>query len=444
MKKSVWTKWLCSITATMGLGSLAVAGESRGFINTDAVFGDGIQLVSNECTTEACDPNVCIPDPCCPIDTCDAGGCGCFGGDGFDLGNKLFAEDSGWDVGGWAQFGYHSANDGTFNTYPGKFQAHQLNLYVEKKADGSEGLGFGGRVDLMYGTDASNTQSFGNAPGRFDFDSSWNHGQYGWAMPQLYGEVAYKDLSVKVGHFYTLLGYQVVPATGNFFYSIPYTFNFGEAFTHTGALATYKASDKVTFYGGYTLGWDTGFDQYLGGSSFLGGATVAVTDNVTATYICTAGDLGWIGEGYSHSIVIDYKINEKWEYVLQSDYDTMDKSINAQFNAPFGGYDAVGINQYLFYTVNDKWKLGGRLEWWKCNGESINEMALGVNYKPIKNLTIRPEVRYNWVPGSVAPGPFSQGPLPVGTNAIGNASNNTTANDYNDNFIFGIDAVLTF
>ena len=452
MTKSGWKKWLCTVTATMGMGSLAVAG-GNGFINTDSVFGENgnnIRLVSDACASDPCTADPCAPANCCPsiTDSCDGcGGCGLLGGDGFDLGNKLFAEDSGWDLGGWMSIGYHSANDGVFNTYPGHVQMHQLNVYVEKKADGSNGLGFGGRMDLMYGTDASNTQSFGNNPQNFDFAGAWNHGQYGWAIPQLYAEVAYKDLSVKVGHFYTLLGYQVVPSTGNFFYSIPYTFNFGEAFTHTGALATYKASDKVTVYGGYTLGWDTGFDQRFGGSSFLGGISVAATDKITATYIATAGDLGWIGDGYSHSLVVDYKINDKWEYVFQTDYDTMDSSVNAQFN-PFpagsGSYDAVGINQYLFYTVNEKWKLGGRLEWWKANGESINEMALGVNYKPIKNLTIRPEVRYNWVPGSVAPGAFSQGPLPVGTSAIGNASNNTVANDYNDNFIFGIDAVFTF
>lgn len=453
MTKSGWKKWLCTVTATMGMGSMALAGDARGFINTDSVFGEegnNIRLVSNSCTTDPCAPDACAPtDPCCPgigdacdaalsSEGCDAGGCGFLGGDGFDLGSKLFDEGSGWDVGGWMQFGYTNKNDGVFNTHPGRFNAHQMNLYVEKVADGSNGVGFGGRVDLMYGVDASNTQSFGNNPGNFDFANGWDHGIYGWAMPQLYGEVAYKDLSVKVGHFYTLLGYQVVPATGNFFYSIPYTFNFGEAFTHTGALATYKASDKVTLYGGYTLGWDTGFDQRFGGSSFLGGASVAVTDKITATYICTAGDLGWIGEGYSHSLVIDYKINDKWEYVLQTDHDTMDKSINA--TSGFGHYDASGVNQYLFYTINDQWKAGARAEWWKCNGTSLYEMAYGINYKPMKNLTIRPEVRYNWVPGTIGNAPFSQGPLPVAS-ATGNG---TTANDYNNNFIFGIDAVLTF
>ena len=70
------------------------------------------------------------------------------------------------------------------------------------------------------------------------------------AIPQLYVEAGYGDLSVKAGHFYTIIGYEVVQATGNFFYSHAYTFNFSEPFTHTGVLATYNASDDVT-----DLGW---------------------------------------------------------------------------------------------------------------------------------------------------------------------------------------------
>src|SRR5690606_21833194 len=125
-------------------------------------------------------------------------------------------------------------------------------------------------------------------PGHWDYLNGWDHGYYGWAMPQLYAEVAYGDLSVIAGHFYTLLGYEVVPATGNFFYSHAFTMYNSEAFTHTGVLATYSASDNLTLYGGWTLGWDTGFNQFGGGSSFLGGASVGITDDATITYILTA------------------------------------------------------------------------------------------------------------------------------------------------------------
>lgn len=356
-------------------------------------------------------------------------------GDPFDLGDRIFCEDSGWDLAGWTQWGYHSANDGVFNTHPGNLDLQQGYMYLEKEADGSCGIGLGGRVDVLYGTDASNTQSFGNHFGRFDYAASFNHGVYGWAIPQAYLEVAYEKLSVKVGHFYTLLGYQVVPATGNFFYSIPYTFNFGEAFTHTGALATYEVNENVTVYGGWTLGWDTGFDQLRGGNSFLGGASVKLTDDLTATYICTAGNLGWIGQGYTHSLVVDWVINDKWEYVFQSDLDSINNSPNATI-APgvYGHYDALGVNQYLFYTVCDNVRAGARMEWWKAEGISLCEMAYGINYRPHANVLFRPEVRYNWVPAGVVPGFL---PVPPGPNQ-------TAASDYINNTIFGVDCIITF
>lgn len=338
-------------------------------------------------------------------------------GDPWDFSDTVLGEESDLDIGGWFQFGYTNESDGVFNTHPNHVDLQQSYLYLEKVADGSEGLDFGGRMDFLYGTDGPNTQAFGNRPGNWDFMNGFDHGVYGWALPQAYLEAAYGDLSVKAGHFYTLLGYQVVPATGNFFYSIPFTFNFSEAFTHTGVLATYSASDDVTIYAGWTLGWDTGFDQFNDGNSFLGGTSVAVTDDVTVTYILTAGNLGWLGDGYTHSIVADWVINDEWEYVFQSDYVGVD-SVGG------GHYDTIGLNQYLFYTFSDKLKAGARGEWWKADGISYYEMAFGVNIIPTANLRIRPEVRYNWAPGTTtANNPFG---ITV------------------DETIFGIDAILTY
>jgi len=227
-------------------------------------------------------------------------------------------------------------------------------------------------------------------------------------MPQLYGEVAYGDWSVKVGHFYTLVGYEVVTAPDNFFYSHSYTMFNSEPFTHTGVLASYAASDNLELYGGWTLGWDTGFDQFGDGSNFLGGFSVTMHDDVTATYILTAGDFGWRGEGYTHSVVIDATVSDNLEYVLQSDFVDASNVPNSA-----GGVfdnDDIGINQYLFYALNDCWALGTRMEWWKSDFNSVSdadmrsyyELTGGINYKPHANVIVRPEVRYNWTPSEDA------------------------------------------
>lgn len=376
----------------------------------------------------------------CNCPRCQAAACGGWWGEDFTSclfnsdAEKFDLSDSFWkameiespiDFGGWTQFGYHNKSDGVFNTKPHDFQAQQVYFYIDKVADGSEGLDWGFRTDILYGTDAPNTQAFGNRPGRWDYLNGWDRGaQYGWAMPQLYGELAYDKLSVKFGHFYTLLGYQVVPATGNFFYSIPYTFNFSEAFTHTGVLGTYNASDDVTVYAGWTLGWDTGFDQLNSGNSFLGGTSLKLTDDLTMIYITTFGNMGWLGRGYTHSLVFDWVIDENWEYVFQSDLVTVDTpagATNVFTGAPSTHYDTVGINQYLFYKITDQIKAGGRVEWWKADGISFYEVAFGVNILPIPNLIIRPEVRHNWSPSNAL----------IGT-------------PYKDQTIGAIDLILTF
>jgi len=422
MRKLMSEAWLLSLASMLGMAASTSAQDNLYVKQAEAIFGAAQPPLIQQVAGEECGPAACI-DPCL-TDACDSAGCGkgfLFGSDEpFDLGDQLFEEGSGWDIGGWMSWGYTNRSDGLFNTHPGRFNNNQSWLYAEKIADGSNGVGFGGRVDLLYGVDAQNTQAFGNNPGVYDFQNGWDHGIYGWALPQLYGEVAYGDWNIKAGHFYTLLGYEVVGAAGNFFYSHAFTMNNSEAFTHTGVLATYSASDNVTVYGGWTLGWDTGFDQLGQGNSFLGGLSVGVTDDLTVTYILTAGNLGWFGTGYTHSIVADWIINDNWEYVAQSDLVSLDQM--GPGNTAFAS--SIGLNQYLFYKLSDQVKLGGRMEWWKAGGESYYGITGGVNYRPIANLVIRPEVRYQWSPAYNA---LNNGLVPVDEGAI-----------------FGIDAVLTF
>ncbi len=309
--------------------------------------------------------------------------------------------------GGWTQFGYHNKDSyhDLFNQNEDRVNLHQQWAYAERVADGSCGWDWGFRIDALYGIDANNTQAFGNNPGTWDFQNGFDHGQYGFAIPQAYVELAKGDLSVKAGHFYTLIGYEVVTAPDNFFYSHAFTMNNSEPFTHTGAIATYNMNDNVTLYGGWTAGWDTGFDQFNDGSNWLGGFSLGLTDNVTFTYMSTYGDFGFIAPGqndsYSHSLVLDVAVTERFNYVLQSDLlDAGDGSPSPVPGATVvDESDTVGINQYFIYTLNDCWAAGARVEWWKNNGVSTNAATFGVNYRPHANLVFRPEVKHEWIPG---------------------------------------------
>jgi len=184
-----------------------------------------------------------------------------------------------------------------------------------------------------------------------------------------------------------------VTAPDNFFYSHSLTMYNSEPFTHTGALATYSVSDSTSVYAGWTMGWDTGFDRFRGGNSFLGGFSTSLSDDVTFTYISTAGDFGVRNNGYAHSLVFDVAVTDNLNYILQSDLVQTNSPATGPFAAP--GED-VGINQYLIYTVSDTVGVGSRVEWWKRDGNSQYAATFGVNVKLMDNLIIRPEVRHDW------------------------------------------------
>lgn len=359
---------------------------------------------------------------------CDTGGMGCDSagclGGGCDLGDpwSLFGEVNGWTAGGWLQTGYHSKGNGLFNSRPDEFQVHQAWMYLEKAADGSNGLGFGGRFDAMYGTDSQDTQAFGADRG---WDNGFDNGpDYGFALPQAYVEAAYGDTSVKVGHFYTIIGWEVVTAPDNFFYSHAYTMYNSEPFTHTGILATQNVSDDLTVWGGYTFGWDSGFND--NGDNFLGGFSAAMSDNLTLTYATTIGRFGearfgGVEKGYMHSIVADIALSDDLQYIFQSDY------LDTENNVGVPVRDTFGINQYLIKTINDCWAVGGRFEWWNAEFDGLGDndvyaLTLGVNHKPHANVIVRPEVRWDWDDSGVTAG----------------------LEDGDEQFTFGMDTILLF
>jgi len=370
------------------------------------------------------------------------------------------AKERGWQIGGWTSFGYQNNPDGAFtgngvfnNEYFGTpiiggapfnnaYEWDHLNLsqsaiYIGKVADGSNGIGLGGRVEVMYGMDGNEFQSFGNDPGNYDFVSGLDHGIYEWAIPQLYGEVAVGKLSVKVGHFYTPVGYEVLPNTGQFFMSRQLTFYNSEPFTHTGAYGTYTVNDKFNFSAGWVLGMDTGFDQFGGGNSFLGGFTYTVNDKVQFLNYLIGGDLGWRGNGIINSSIVTFKWTDKLQSVHQFDVLGTDLETTVAigpfaFTRPVNfatdgiAHDSIGQINYLFYDINPRVKAGIRQEWYKADSVSYNTITYGLNVRPMANLVVRPEVRHM----------FSTG------------ANNTFfqpgRGDLFNQTVFGIDAVLSY
>jgi hypothetical protein len=362
-------------------------------------------------------------------------------------------KDTGVKISGHSQWGYVSAPDGAFTGNGnslnekqwGQFGLQQQYHFIEKIADGSKGWGWGFRIDGMYGLQGFDGQSFGNInPGHWDFANGFDHNPYQFALPQMYGELAYDKLSVKMGHFYTIVGYEVVPSTAQFFVTRQLTFWNSEPFTHTGALATYKVTDKFSVLGGWVAGMDTGFYQFNGGSSFLGGFSWTIDDKTTLAYSMIWGNLGWRGNGAINSVILSRQWTKKFSTVhqfddLATDLNTLTTNPNNPnafvfTNTPqnynqLGGVprQSVGFINYGFYDLTEKIKAGVRGEWYRPDGVSYYTLSWGLNYKPYPNLIFRPEIREMWSPN----------------HQIYTGAGGYSGNIYNQT-VYAIDMILTF
>lgn len=413
---------------------------------------------------------------------------------GLNINDTQLFKKAGLTFGGWINAGatYNAANPSngfngpvTFSDRANDFQLNQLYAFLQKPV-ATEGSSFdlGGRVDFMFGTDSIFTQAYGVPAYDVNGGQALNRGHwdlnllrngnrfYDIALPQAYLESYIpigNGLTVKAGHFYTPIGYEVVTAPDNFFYSHAYTMQYGEPFTHTGILGNYTVDSNWSgmagvLTGSATGGWDGGFDRQLGNWTGIGGVTWNTDDKGTSYNI--SGTYGGTSEHSSntwamYSMVFKHNVTDKLHLVLQHDHGYADGVITAK---GIKNTEWYGLNGYAFYDIQDNLSAGLRAEWFRdqdgfrtCNpgrvaaalndsfgtavssagdastvgcpsGASYYAMTAGLTWKPLKWLNVRPNVRYDWADGAnAANGAY----LPFGNNK-------------RDQFLFSTDAVISF
>ncbi len=408
-----------------------------------------------------------------------------------DPNESSFMKDNNLKIGGWLNAGvtYNANNPSnnfngpvTFGDRSAEPQINQLNLYIQKAvATEGDDWDVGGRFDFMFGTDSIFTQAYGVPALDVNTGQALNRGSwdlnflgkndnrfYDIALPQAYAEFYVpvgNGLNVKVGHFYTPIGYETVPAPDNFFYTHAYTMQYGEPFTHTGIMANYAIDGNWSVMGGAvtgsaTGGWDGGWDKQLGNWSGLMGATWTSDDKNTS--FNASGTYGGTSEHSSddfafYSLVLKHNITDKFHMMLQHDHGFADNIVG------LGDSEWYGINTHLTYDVLDNLTAGVRGEWFRdqkgfrvcspgrvaaatdgsgssyatggqftsgCTAGSYYAVTAGVNWKPVKWLNVRPNVRYDWVDASA----FAGGGSALGPFGDGN----------DDQFLFSTDFNISF
>ncbi len=361
-------------------------------------------------------------------------------------------DDSPVKVYGWIQNSFTGNTNGrprsglNFGVNPNnlanQWMGNQYYLIFEKALQQNDKVNFGFRFDNLFGNDAQ----FNHAHGIFDRAFKTNYfSQYDPA--QYYAEVHLPwftegGLDIKGGRFYTLAGYEVVPATGRPLLSVPYMFNYGQPFTHSGALTTLHLTKNINIYNGVINGWDRQFDQrltwgYIGGfsaTSNSGKTSLATTfiegPNQFPTFLPASQNpiyptgvipppaqfAGRRNPGYHSNnrnlitTVLTRKWTDKFTQVLETDQAW-------ETNVPFALGNTDGFNRHnaqwysfgnwFLYSFNEKLTGVWRSEIFRDNngvrtGFSANysEFTLGAIYKPKPYLWIRPEARYDFANGA--------------------------------------------
>jgi hypothetical protein len=392
----------------------------------------------------------------------------------------LGREDKPVKVYGWLQNSYtYNANGRgitgqnfgvTPNNLANQWQGNQYYVIVEKPLEQNDKINFGFRVDSLFGND----WLFNHSHGIFDTAFKINHFA-GYDPAQFYAEMHLPWLTkggidIKGGRFYTILGYEVVPATGRPLLSVPYMFNYGQPFTHIGVLSTWHLTDRINIYNGAVNGSDHGIIEnlkynYLGGITwtskdskaniaistiagpqqyprFLPSNTYIQPTGVPVTPPQFSGRVNPFYAGNDRStttLVGSYKWTDKFTQVIESD---LSFEANVPFSSPITARNPLGRHNAEWQSFGNWflwqfWKQDDRdimTAVWRSevfrdnNGirtgfsDNFYEMTVGFIIKPKPYLWVRPEFRYDWAQ-------FTH-PYTDGTR--------------NSQFTIGVDAILLF
>jgi hypothetical protein len=373
-------------------------------------------------------------------------------------------QNLGIKVGGWLEQGWTANSQYPLSHFNGplalndrdEYELNQLWLFLDRPTN-TRGYGWdvGGHVDIVYGTDWRFGQGWG-LENRINEEDQL----YGLVLPQMYGELALNNLTVRAGRMAGLLGYEQVPSVANFFYSHSYSMTYTEPQLITGIVGSYKLSDEWSAQAGIDRGWYM-WEDVNHRNDFTGGVDWTSRDKQTKIgYHLTNGwqnnlaQMAQMKNWFAYSLVWQQQLSGDLKYVFQHNLGVAEDMAPGDAPRTFKDAKWYTINQYLLYTINPRWSAGARIEWMrdrngaKVAGLAANpdyagvrawdgfgyagdfyEFTMGLNYRPNANWVIRPECRWDCYNGARS---WALDNLPFGDGSSDNQ------------FTFAVDAIVTF
>lgn len=379
--------------------------------------------------------------------------------------NVLGMQDSPIKIYGWIQNSFtgnpSQPSDGvnfgvTPNYKANEWMGNQYYTIIENPIEQTDEVNFGFRIDSLFGHDWQFNKMIGL------FDEAFNPGQFaGWDPAQFYAEVHLPVLTrggvdIKGGRMYTLAGYEVVPAIGRPLLSVPYMFTFGQPFTHFGMMSTWHVTDRLNIHNCAINGWDRWINQnfkwgYMGGFSwtsknaklgltsilvwgpnqypfFFGqGTTILPTGYAPAGFLAGRRNRAYPDNDRTlFTTVLTYQWTDKLLQVIETDQAFEDDVPGIGAGGTSQNAEWYSFGNWFLYSFNDKWTGVWRSEVFRDDdgartgfATNFSEITLGLIYKPVPYIWIRPEARYDWArSGTPYNGGNSNSQFTIGLDAI--------------------------
>ncbi|MDB5304919.1 MAG: hypothetical protein JWM97_2468 [Phycisphaerales bacterium] len=320
---------------------------------------------------------------------------------------------------GWAQASYNynfmnpakSLNLGrVFDINDNRFQINQIDLAFERKVDlSTHQLDVGGRLEMLYGTDAR----FIHSNGMFDFSNRSNSGssvapgpEYQFDIPQLYADVGVpigNGLRIRAGKF---LFFKQIDPNASVFFSHSYTFGGALPFTLTGVTGYYEFCDTCSFEGGISRGWGQSLKDNNGAINGLGRVRYSMGKSTDLSLALVTGPE--LDHDNSHyRTVLDATLTHQ----LSDRLTVLADGVYGHQALPGDVTSAswYGVSGYGVYKFSDQISTALRLEWYRDEegfttgiAQNLYEATAGLTLTPFPNdavgqfFRIRPEVRYDY------------------------------------------------
>jgi len=320
----------------------------------------------------------------------------------------------------------HTNNGRVFDFEDQDPTLNQVDLTIEKTVDATKGkFDIGFRVEMIYGGDSrlihSNGLNFYGPEyaltgGDFDYDQEFDLNQAYVTMAIPVGS----GLTLTMGKFVTLLGYETINPTNNLFYSHSYMFGFAIPFTQTGVMGKYNITKDLAFTLGISRGWEQSTKDNNGSIDGFGQLAWTVNDKLTITVNMISGPEQAHDSSHYRTVadvVAAYKLGDNTTIGMNMDY-----GYGSREGADVGGDGKPGTGDwwgtaiYVSQKLDSHFTANMRAEYFNdddgargvglgvnglTHGTSVEEVTLGLTVTPfpdnawLSGLMIRPEARWD-------------------------------------------------